>query len=148
MSGARANNIDSHVGSRIKLRRTLVGISQEKLAQALGITFQQVQKYEAGHNRVGASRLFEIAKVLGVPVAYFFEGLEQSSSGGKKQKTLPKVAENKDEILDEGLFNLKETVELLRSYYAIENKPVRRKVLDMIKSLGEQDNPSDNPKGK
>ena len=69
------NPIDVHVGSRIRLRRTLLGMSQERLAEAIGLTFQQVQKYERGANRVGSSRLFDLARVLDVPVAYFFEDL-------------------------------------------------------------------------
>src|SRR5690348_7052572 len=69
------NPIDVHVGSRIRLRRTLLGMSQERLAEAIGLTFQQVQKYERGANRVGSSRLFDLARVLDVPVSYFFEDM-------------------------------------------------------------------------
>ena len=68
-----ANPVDIHVGNRVRLRRTLLGLSQESLGEALGLTFQQVQKYERGANRIGASRLFDLARVLGVPVTYFYE---------------------------------------------------------------------------
>src|SRR5918992_4717448 len=69
----RANPIDLHVGSRVRLRRMLLGMSQEKLAERLGLTFQQIQKYEKGINRIGASRLFDLAQVLGVPVQFFYD---------------------------------------------------------------------------
>src|SRR5215831_229867 len=74
----KPNPTDVHVGSRVRLRRTLLGMSQEKLGEAIGLTFQQVQKYERGANRVGASRLFDLSRVLDVPVSYFFEEMEAS----------------------------------------------------------------------
>ena len=125
--------IDIHVGSRIRLRRTLLGLSQDKLADSLGITFQQVQKYENGANRVGASRLFQIGKVTGVPVSFFFDGYQQGEKTGEK-----KVAENKKQ-LEDSILAKKETLDLVRSYYGIEDPTVRKKVFDMIKSMGEID---------
>ena len=76
MSTKAPNPVDKYVGSRVRMRRIMLGMSQEKLGEALGLTFQQVQKYEKGTNRVGASRLWELSRVLGVPITYFFEGLE------------------------------------------------------------------------
>lgn len=120
--------IDIHVGSRIRLRRTILRMSQEKLADQLGITFQQVQKYENGSNRVGASRLYAISQILGVEVSYFYEGYE----GGENFETA-EAAESVENI-DHHLKS-RETIELVKSYYAITDKSVRRKMLDLIKSL-------------
>ncbi len=122
-SSAHPDPVDIHVGGRIRLRRTLLGFSQEKLANALGITFQQVQKYENGTNRVGASRLFHIAKVLKVPVSFFYEGLEQSSE------------EQSEDLGAANMLNKKETVDLVRVYYTIEDPIVRNKFLEMIKTF-------------
>lgn len=124
----RPDPIDIHVGSRVRLRRTILRMSQEKLADQLGITFQQVQKYENGSNRVGASRLYAIAQILGVEVAYFYEGYE-----GSENFETPAAAESVANI-DQHLKS-RETIDLVKSYYAIEDKAVRRKMLDLIKSL-------------
>src|SRR3954468_9912069 len=78
----RPSPIDVHVGGRVRLRRTLLGMSQEKLGEALGLTFQQVQKYERGVNRIGASRLFDLARVLDVPIGFFFDDMPDSLGGG------------------------------------------------------------------
>ena len=123
--------IDIHVGSRIRLRRTILKMSQEKLADQLGITFQQVQKYENGSNRVGASRLYAISQILGTEVSYFYEGYE----AGERFEGV-EAAEGVDKI-DQHLKS-RETVELVKGYYSIEDKAVRRKILDMIKSFGEK----------
>lgn len=126
------NPIDVHVGGRIRQRRTLIGMTQEKLAKALGLTFQQIQKYERGTNRVGASRLFEISRVMNVPVSYFFEemsGLPARASGlaeeGAGYETDP--------------MGRRETLELVRAYYQIRDEKARRRVFDLVKSLGASD---------
>src|ERR671926_591337 len=80
MATKSPNPVDKHVGGRVRLRRMLIGMSQEKLGEALGITFQQVQKYEKGTNRIGASRLHQIAQVLGVPISFFYEGAPEESA--------------------------------------------------------------------
>ena len=118
--------IDVHVGKRLKQRRTLIGLSQEKLADALGITFQQIQKYENGANRVGASRLFQIGRALDVPVSFFFDGYSPNNHLA--------VAEDTPN-LDDDLMTQRETLTLVKAYYSIENEKVRKKVLDMIKSM-------------
>lgn len=118
--------VDVYVGSRIRLRRTILGLSQEKLGDQLGITFQQVQKYENGANRVGSSRLYRISKILNVPIGFFFEGFQAAD--------MPKVAEGAADDMGDMLSN-RETVTLVKSYYAIEDEHVRKRVLDMIKSL-------------
>jgi transcriptional regulator with XRE-family HTH domain len=117
--------IDAHVGQRLKARRQLLGMSQEKLGNAVGVSFQQVQKYESGANRVGASRLLQLGKVLGTSVAYFFDGF----AGDKKLM----VAEDKTGI-DEGVFSKKESIDLLKAYYALPEK-IRPQVLKMVKAL-------------
>lgn len=119
-SGA-PNPVDIHVGLKLRQRRSLAGLSQEKLARAVGVAFQQIQKYERGDNRMGASRLFEMAEILGVPVSYFFEGL-----AGRPSDPQPSDAE---------AMSRRETLELIRAYYAIKDKDVRRRVLELTKSL-------------
>jgi transcriptional regulator with XRE-family HTH domain len=133
--------IDVHVGSRIRLRRTLMQMSQERLGDALGLTFQQVQKYERGANRVGASRLFDLSRVLDVPVSFFFDDMPASCGQGGGTRVMPMQAGGFAEAQDgfgmpDDLFSRKETVELVRAYYRITDHPVRKRVLDLIKSMG------------
>jgi transcriptional regulator with XRE-family HTH domain len=109
---SRPRPIDVHVGSRIRLRRTLLGLSQERLGEALGLTFQQVQKYETGVNRVSASRLFDLSRVLDVPIGFFFDNV-------------PDV-----------VLSRPETLALVGAYYRIIDPVVRQRLLDLIKSLG------------
>ena len=112
--GSRPRPIDVHVGSRIRLRRTLLGLSQERLGEALGLTFQQVQKYESGANRVSASRLFDLSRVLDVPIGFFFDRPTR-----RRDLSRP------------------ETLALVGAYYRIIDPVVRQRVLDLIKSLGQ-----------
>jgi transcriptional regulator with XRE-family HTH domain len=137
---SRPSPIDVHVGTRIRLRRTLLGMSQERLGDALGLTFQQVQKYERGVNRVGASRLFDLARVLDVPISFFFDDMPDhvsSAYGNGATASAGGFAEKQagfgsgDETL-----NRRETLELVRAYYRIGEPAVRRKVFELIKSLG------------
>lgn len=119
------HTVDVHVGKRIRHRRWMNGTTQQQLAEAVGIKFQQIQKYETGMNRVSASRLWDIAHVLGVPVSFFFEGLETEGQRVTKVGDLP------GDILTD-----KEALELLRSYYAIpENQ--RRRLFDLARVLSE-----------
>ena len=125
--------VDIHVGSRVRMRRTLLGMSQEKLGDALGLTFQQVQKYERGANRVGASRLFEISRVLDVPVSFFFEEMPAetaslTSSGGTG------AAEDIEEFERDPLAK-RETLELVRAYYRIADPRVRKRVFELTKAV-------------
>ena len=133
----RASPIDAHVGARVRLRRTLLGMSQEKLGDALGLTFQQVQKYERGVNRIGASRLFDLARVLDVPIGFFFDDLPPEMGGNAAVRSRPAVfgfAETSDGLEDEHM-NKRETLELVRAYYRINEAGVRKRVFDLIKSL-------------
>jgi transcriptional regulator with XRE-family HTH domain len=133
----RASPIDAHVGARVRLRRTLLGMSQEKLGDALGLTFQQVQKYERGVNRIGASRLFDLARVLDVPIGFFFDDLPPEMGGNVAVRSRPALygfAEAQDGLEDENM-NKRETLELVRAYYRITDPAVRKRVFDLIKSL-------------
>ena len=135
---ARPSPIDVHVGSRIRLRRTLLGMSQERLGEALGLTFQQVQKYERGVNRVGASRLFDLSRVLDVPISFFFDDMPDSLAstyGGQASRRATGFAESQDGFADDAL-NRRETLELVRAYYRITDPAVRKRVFDLIKSMG------------
>jgi transcriptional regulator with XRE-family HTH domain len=134
----RPSPIDVHVGSRVRLRRTLLGMSQEKLGEALGLTFQQVQKYERGVNRIGASRLFDLARVLDVPVSFFFDDMPDAMGGnqavnGRRGSTFG-LAESQ-EGFDDDTLHRRETLELVRAYYRITDPSVRKRVFDLIKSL-------------
>ncbi|MFD1911758.1 helix-turn-helix domain-containing protein [Halodurantibacterium flavum] len=113
--------VDAHVGKRIRHRRWMVGMTQQQLADAVGIKFQQIQKYETGMNRVSASRLWDIANTLNVPIAFFFEGLEKENGAG---------VQTTDIMAD------KEALELVRSYYAIPEAQ-RRRLFDLARVLSE-----------
>lgn len=121
--------VDISVGSRLRQRRTLLGMSQEKLGRAVGLTFQQIQKYERGANRIGASRLLQLSRVLAVPIAYFFEDVPAVKTRSSQQ-TLAVGAG-----LDNDPFSRRETMELVRAYYAIANPYVRKRVLDLVRAL-------------
>ena len=129
----KPNPIDTHVGAKVRLRRTLLGMSQEKLGNALGLTFQQVQKYERGTNRIGSSRLFDLSRVLDVPISYFFDDMPSPGRAHgmaeKGQKEFEPSAPNP--------MMKRETLELVRAYYRITDPHVRKKVFEMVKSLGQ-----------
>jgi transcriptional regulator with XRE-family HTH domain len=126
------NPVDKHVGSRMRTRRLLAGMSQEKLGEALGITFQQIQKYEKGTNRISASRLQQVSRVLGVPVEYFYEG------GPQLEGPQPGFSDSaaSDYVSDFLLTN--EGVQLMRAFLRIKDAAVRRRVIDLIDALGEK----------
>jgi transcriptional regulator with XRE-family HTH domain len=131
----KTNPVDVHVGGRVRLRRMLLGMSQEKLGEGLGLTFQQVQKYEKGANRIGASRLFELARILGVSVQYFFE--ELASHEGDVSQGAPGFAESiGDDYLVEFL-NSREGIELNRAFLRIEDPRARRAILELVRSLAD-----------
>jgi transcriptional regulator with XRE-family HTH domain len=116
--------VDVHVGRKLRIRRTAMGKSQEEIGEAVGITFQQIQKYERGLNRIGASRLYEFSQLLEIPVGYFFENLNEN------------VPENTDDASIEEI-NGKEALTLVRAYLGIKNLLLRKKVLSMIKAMSE-----------
>jgi transcriptional regulator with XRE-family HTH domain len=124
------NPIDVHVGGRIRMRRLLLGMNQETLATALGLTFQQVQKYEGGANRVSASRLSAMADILGVPISYFFGDLRPDDA-----EISPEDRQWREHL------QRPETIEFIRLYYAIPDPKVRRQFLDMAKTVAESYEP-------
>ena len=132
-SKKKPNPIDTHVGSRVRLRRTMLGMSQEKLGEAIGLTFQQVQKYERGTNRIGASRLFDLSKVLDVPIGFFFEELGDWQAS-KTAARLRDLAEEQAEYELDPLAK-RETLELVRAYYRIKDPAVRKRLFEMCKAL-------------
>jgi transcriptional regulator with XRE-family HTH domain len=127
------NPIDVHVGSRIRLRRTLLGVSQERLAEQIGLTFQQVQKYERGANRVSSSRLFDLPRALDVPLSYFFDEMEPGLEDKVPSKLMGRppiaVSQEPDPMAR------RETLELVRAYYKIGDPVVRKRVFELTRSV-------------
>jgi len=132
--------VDKHVGKRMKLRRTLLRISQEQLASDIGVTFQQVQKYESGHNRVSASRLFDISKVLNCRVSFFFDDIADSISGLRKTPT-PRRSDNRLEraasVTDDPMQRT-ESLELLRAYWKLGGADLRHTVLALLTNISKE----------
>ena len=130
------NAVDMHVGKRVRLRRTLLGLSQEQLGTELNITFQQVQKYERGANRISASRLWDIGQILDVPINYFFDNMTENT-----MRSSPRRVSRGSEMLDLSDEQIKdpmarrETLELVRTYYSIEKPLVRKRISEMVKSI-------------
>ena len=128
----KPNPIDIHVGSRIRLRRTMLGMSQEKLGESLGITFQQIQKYEKGTNRVGASRLQNISNILNVPVAFFFEDAPGEMNHGADGMA---EAASSNYVVD--FLSSAEGLQLNRAFVKITDPKVRRRIVDLVKVLAD-----------
>jgi len=127
------NPVDLHVGGRVRMRRKMLGISQERLADALGLTFQQVQKYERGANRISASKLYEIARFLTAPIAYFFEGLsDPTEAGGSGADAASEQFVHEFLMTSEGL-------ELAAAFPKIRRPRLRRRVLDLVRALSEDE---------
>lgn len=135
MPKKKANPVDAHVGYRVRLRRMLIGMSQERLGDLLGLTFQQVQKYERGINRIGAGRLYEVAEILGVPINFFYEGMDgiqvpaehgngngHENGNGKPSAVMDFLSSN-------------EGIQLSAAYMGIKDVKVRRKILDLVRSI-------------
>jgi len=122
----RRSSVDSRVGARIRLRRMIVGMSQERLGEAVGVTFQQVQKYERGVSRVSAGRLYSLAEALGVPVSYFFDEAVLVAGGGPSERA--EAAEMPHSMS-------RETLELLRAYYGITDLEIRHRLFELAKAI-------------
>jgi len=120
------SDIDLHVGKRLRRRRRLLGLTQQSLAEQVGIRFQQIQKYECGANRVSAARLFELSEALSVPIQYFYEGLSEHND--------PLTSTPNPEIIAPDVLSKKETMDLVRAYYSMGETP-RKHLLDLAKSL-------------
>jgi transcriptional regulator with XRE-family HTH domain len=131
------NPVDRHVGSRVRMRRILLGMSQEKLGEALGLTFQQVQKYEKGTNRIGASRLQQISTTLNVPPSFFFDGAPSGGTAGAP----PGVAEEGSTfVLD--FIATTEGLNLNKAFARISDPKVRKRIIDLVGSLAEGEPPA------
>jgi len=131
MIKSKPEPVDVHVGSRVRLRRTLLGYSQDKLGKALKLTFQQIQKYERGANRIGSSRLYQLSQILDVPVSFFFDEMPPEITG----KTTG-MSEGGKQSFEVGQLSRRETLELVRAYYKIKDPAVRKKLFEMIKAMG------------
>lgn len=135
MPKKQATDIDAYVGKRVRMRRMLIDMSQEKLGQLLGLTFQQVQKYEKGVNRIGAGRLFEIAKLLGVKVDYMYDGVEDSvagqAQGFAEESATPPILE---------FVSSNEGMQLSLAFMRIKDAKLRKKVVDLVKGIADEGN--------
>jgi len=125
------NPIDVNVGARVRLKRTMIGLSQEKLGDSLGVSFQQVQKYEKGTNRISASKMHEIAEILQEPVSFFFK----DSPGSTSQQTGFAEAENSEYIAD--LLSSPDDVKLFRAFNKIKDPKIRKNIIDMVRSFAD-----------
>ena len=121
------HSVDVLVGQRLRLRRKLSGLSQTELGEKIGVTFQQLQKYESGANRISASRLFDLSRVLDVPVSYFFDEMTENVSGAGKMEAALTDEQN--------LMAKRETLELMRAYYKIQKASVRKRIINLARAL-------------
>ncbi|MFZ4126160.1 MAG: helix-turn-helix domain-containing protein [Rickettsiales bacterium] len=127
--------VDVHVGKRLRLKRTIMGLSQESIGKSIGVTFQQIQKYERGINRMGASRLYDFAKTLNVPVSYFFEGFGDELTA---DSPVYGMAEGQPPAFEHESVSSHETMDIMRAYYKIKNPAVRNRIIELIKAVSEE----------
>jgi transcriptional regulator with XRE-family HTH domain len=134
MAKKAPNPVDQYVGSRVRMRRLMLGMSQERLGDALDLTFQQIQKYEKGANRIGASRLQQIATILQVPVSFFFEGVPvQPNAAG--ELAVPDIAD-----FSMSLFSTSDGLALAKAFVRIENRRLRRRIVDLVEEMADAGN--------
>jgi transcriptional regulator with XRE-family HTH domain len=127
-----------HVGSRVRLRRTMLGMSQEKLGEAVGLTFQQIQKYERGANRIGCSRIYQFSSILEVPVSFFFQDMPANALPGhaKPSASAGKGMSDQDQVMiEDDPLARQETLELVRAYYRIQDEKTRKRLYDLLRSM-------------
>jgi len=127
----KPNPVDVYVGGRVRLRRMLVGLSQEKLGISMGLTFQQIQKYEKGANRIGASRLFRLSQILEVPVQFFFDGMPAVDG-----QVATGMAEPKQDAFLYEFLHTRDGLELIRAFVKVANADIRKSVIELVRSLG------------
>ncbi len=137
----RSRPVDVHVGSRLRSRRKKLGLSRGKLGAAIELTSQQVQKYERGSNRIGASRLYQLSKVLDVPVSYFFDDMPPEIAQTGQRRPFG-FSESEAAVYDVDTLAKRETIELVRAYYRIKNEKVRKRVYQLAKTLAKADEKS------
>jgi transcriptional regulator with XRE-family HTH domain len=130
--GRRPREVDVHVGGRVRMRRKLISVSQGRLADALGLTFQQVQKYELGANRISASKLYEIAKILKVPIAFFFLGLADTATNAEAYEA------SRREVMIRNFLTMPEGLELAAAFPRIGRGRVIRELLDLIRMIADE----------
>ncbi len=135
-TGRKPNPVDIHVGSRVRYRRMIIGMSQEKLGEKMNLTFQQIQKYEKGTNRVGASRLFQLSKILDVPVGYFFEDAFPNAAASHAVHGGLHEPAQEGFLLD--FLSSREGLDLNRAFAKIQDPKVRRRVIDLVRALSEE----------
>ena len=126
--------VDAHVGRRVRLRRTLLGMNQTKLGEALGLSFQMVQKYERGTNRIAASRLYELSKVLSVPVSFFFDDMPPDVAGERPERPAG-MTEVQSTAYEVGTMARRETLGLVRAYYRIKSDKARKRIFELTKTI-------------
>ncbi|HEY7458421.1 MAG TPA: helix-turn-helix transcriptional regulator [Xanthobacteraceae bacterium] len=133
MTKKSPNPIDKHVGSRVRMRRMMISMSQEKLGERLGITFQQIQKYEKGTNRIGASRLQQISGVLGVPVSFFFEGAptQEGATGGLGESPSPAYVSD--------FLATSDGLALTKAFMKVKDAKVRRRIVDLVEAIASEE---------
>ncbi len=129
------NSIDIHVGARVRLRRNLLGLTLQTLAKAVGVTYQQLQKYERGVNRISASRLFNLSHVLDVPISFFFDDLSLAAAGAGKRRARG-FREAPATAFDFDVLSNRETIKMIRAYYRVTDPRIRKRVLDLLEAVG------------
>lgn len=134
-TGRKPNPVDVHVGSRVRYRRMIVGMSQEKLGEKMNLTFQQIQKYEKGTNRIGASRLFQLSRILDVPVGYFFEDAFSNNTPTTYHQGLHEP-EQEGYLLE--FLNSREGLDLNKAFAKIQDPKVRRRVIELVRALSDE----------
>jgi transcriptional regulator with XRE-family HTH domain len=134
--GRKPNPMDIHVGSRVRLRRMVIGMSQEKLGEKMGLTFQQIQKYEKGTNRIGASRLFQLSQIMDVPVQFFFE--DAPAAYTNRSPAMAGFSESKTEAFLLDFLNSRDGLELNRAFVKITDPKVRKRVVELVRALSEE----------
>lgn len=134
--------VDIHVGRRLRLRRTILGMSQEALGNTIGVTFQQIQKYERGINRIGSSRLYEFGEILKVPVSFFFEEFSTpenlANNGSANLSAASGLAEESDDSFQHEQIASRETLEMVRAYYKIKDPTLRKRIFELVKVLSDE----------
>ncbi len=138
--GGKPSPVDVHVGGRVRLRRIMLGMTQEKLGNAIGITFQQIQKNERGTNRIGSSRLYQLSQVLDVPVSFFFDDMPDAVEGRRSARR-PQLAEAEGTAYEVDTLAKRETLELVRAYYRIKSPKVRERIFQLAKTLAKPSGP-------
>lgn len=134
----KPNPVDVYVGARVKMRRMILKMSQEKLAEAVGITFQQVQKYERGMNRISASRLYDLSAALNAPISFFFDDMNSDISEQSPRK-LADATEYRPISISNDILYQKETTDLLNAYYSVKNRNAARSALNLLKEMSKEE---------